>query len=245
MTSLGELDPLAFEPRISYYMLQEDKQKALNKKALLHRLIYISKISADVENKILIGKYYEDLFDKLQRKHHSESASGILLVYPDHVVHVLETSIDVISDVIRRMRTNSTEPLATTMLGATKILTINHDIQSRLFQQWNCRILNLARSIGTAESVVPVEEVVVESISLLLNLGMFLLKSPKSNSPERFQELAGPLLIHHDHISVIMRSDVVLSPDQYLEIFDRPLDVVLDGETMWPLDLDIQSSITQ
>ena len=55
--------------------------------------------------------------------------------------------------------------------------------------------------------------------------------------------MAGDLLIHSNHLVLIMMSNSLLTPGQYLKMFDCPLDVILDSELMWPVDQNISNIV--
>ncbi|XP_069785668.1 testis-expressed protein 47 isoform X1 [Narcine bancroftii] len=59
-------------------------------RSLLHRLVLVSKISPDLVDTRELGGYYETLFQKLQRCHQGDMITGLLMVYPNYVVHVIE-----------------------------------------------------------------------------------------------------------------------------------------------------------
>lgn len=52
-----------------------------------------------------LAVYYEKLFKACQSKYQSEGPTGILLVYPQHSVHIMEAPWDIIVDVVANLAT--------------------------------------------------------------------------------------------------------------------------------------------
>nr|CAB3227183.1 uncharacterized protein C7orf62-like [Phallusia mammillata] len=238
MTSIqdNEPDSTVYETRVSYFMLLEEKQRALNKKALLHRLVYISRVSANVLDKRELGTFYEELFKALQNKHQAEGVTGILLIYPGYVVHMVESSIDIIYGILKDL--NEATSGGNGLLHDTKILTISHDVPTRLYQQWSYRVLNITSSREEYEGSEGVDELVVEVVTSLLKLGVYILKTPKlnvKNAMDTLHETVPELLIPQDQIGYLLKRTELDSPAEFLKTFDQPVDTVLQGELVWPI----------
>lgn len=247
MASVNENEPdsTVYESRVSYLMLLEGKQTALKKKALLHRLFCISKLTSSETDKAEISNYYENFFKQVQENHQAEAISGIMLIYPNHVVHLVEAAENVIFDIIRDL--DETQPGSNPHLTGSKILTINHDIPTRLYQLWSCRVLNISSAgVSEYEGKEGVNELVIEAVTSLLKLGMFILKSPKlnvKNALENLHDTVPELLIPQDQLAFMLKSSDLDSPKQYLKTFDTPCASVLDNELVWPLANDITVNI--
>uniref|UniRef100_H2YYH2 BLUF domain-containing protein n=1 Tax=Ciona savignyi TaxID=51511 RepID=H2YYH2_CIOSA len=236
----NEPDSTVYETRVSYFMLLEEKQRALNKKALLHRLVYIAKLSPHLLDKRDLGTYYEELFKELQTKHQAEGVSGILLIYPGYAVHFIESSSDAIYSILRDIHRMVSE--GNTLFTDPKILTMSHDAPTRLYQAWSYRILNITSGREEYEGKEGVDELVVEAVSSLLKLGMFILKSPKlnvSSAMDTLHETVPELLIPQDQLAFLVKRPELESPTSYLKLFDHPVDMALDNELVWPLSENI------
>lgn len=68
---------------------------------------------------------------------HAESSSGILLLYPNHVTIVLESSYDVIVETLRTINSDPTTEDDVSLFGLCRIVTIFHDIGSRFYKYFN------------------------------------------------------------------------------------------------------------
>nr|XP_002128703.1 testis-expressed protein 47-like [Ciona intestinalis] len=236
----NEPDSTVYESRVSYFMLLEEKQRALNKKALLHRLVYIAKLSPELLDKRDLGYYYEELFKELQNTHQAEGVSGILLIYPGYAVHFIESSSDMIYSILRDM--DKLVSQGNTLITDPKILTLSHDVPTRLYQAWSYRVLNITSGREEYEGKEGVDELVVEAVTSLLKLGMFILKSPKLNvtsAMDTLHETVPDLLIPQDQLAFLIKRPELDSPAAFLKLFDQPVDIALDNELMWPLEENI------
>ena len=61
--------------------------------------------------------------------HQAEGVTGILLIYPGYAVHCVESSSDVIYEILRDLCAKSSE--ASKLLLEPKILNISHDLPTR------------------------------------------------------------------------------------------------------------------
>nr|BBJ36798.1 inner-arm dynein f/I1 light chain with BLUF domain [Ciona intestinalis] len=236
----NEPDSTVYESRVSYFMLLEEKQRALNKKALLHRLVYIAKLSPELLDKRDLGYYYEELFKELQNTHQAEGVSGILLIYPGYAVHFIESSSDMIYSILRDM--DKLVSQGNTLITDPKILTLSHDVPTRLYQAWSYRVLNITSGREEYEGKEGVDELAVEAVTSLLKLGMFILKSPKLNvtsAMDTLRETVPDLLIPQDQLAFLIKRPELDSPAAFLKLFDQPVDIALDNELMWPLEENI------
>ncbi|XP_053902669.1 uncharacterized protein LOC128847294 isoform X6 [Malaclemys terrapin pileata] len=99
-----EVEEFAFQARLSVYGLAQEQQKAIRKKSLLHRLVFLAKISPELADKRDLAGYWHHLFLSLQRYYQGEGVTGLLLLYPTYVVHTLEASSEVLYSILRDLR---------------------------------------------------------------------------------------------------------------------------------------------
>jgi len=237
--SILDKNKSVIESRMSFYMLQEEKQKQLSKNTLVHRMITVCKKSRSVRDDKEFENYFESIFDRLQRKDHAEISTGNLLIYPDHVIIILESSIEVVTEVIRSIRSEAMTG-ETELFTHTKVVNVDHDVEPRLFKGWKYRYLNVPRHVGEAPIGVEQEEIATEIISAILQIAFLLLKQPRLASAEEFEDACSELLPPSGNLEAMMVSDSLMSADQYLELYARPIDYVLDAEKLWPIDQDVR-----
>ncbi|XP_062977593.1 testis-expressed protein 47-like [Elgaria multicarinata webbii] len=207
-------------------------------KSLIHRLIFLAKISPDLADKRDLAEYWEQLFVSLQRYYYQgEGITGLLLLYPTYIVHILESSSDVLYSVLRDLR--DMEQQERVLVLDAKILIMSHNLPIRLFQQWNYKVLNMPeRHLGYDTSHQEAAEALIsECLTALLKLGKHLLKYPKSpkNLPDTILEKVPELIVPQDTICHLLECQELLSPAQYLNLFDSPVNILMDSENMWPL----------
>ncbi|MBN3287335.1 TEX47 protein, partial [Polyodon spathula] len=121
---------------------------------------------------------------------------------------------------------------------------MSHDIPMRMFQVWSYRSLNniTLTSQEATEQKQPVENLVPECLPLLYKLCvhclnyLFILfltinigtKGVGDNFQEQF------LVIEEDNILYLCISNVLHSPEQFLQTYSRPFSVIMDSEIVWP-----------
>ncbi|XP_077183644.1 testis-expressed protein 47-like isoform X4 [Paroedura picta] len=207
-------------------------------KSLLHRLIFLAKVSPHLADKRDLAEHWEQLFVSLQRHYYQEEGvTGLLLIYPAYIVHILESSTDMLYSVLRDLR--DIEQQQRLLVLDAKILVMSHNLPSRLFQQWNYKVLNMPERHLSYDSVheEPVEAVIQECLAMLLKLGKHLLKYPKSpqNLPDTILAKVPELIIPQDTICHLLELKELLTPAQYLRYYDSPVDILMDSEVVWPL----------
>nr|XP_002733272.1 PREDICTED: uncharacterized protein C7orf62-like isoform X1 [Saccoglossus kowalevskii] len=232
-----DADAIFDSARLNLLDVIEDRNRALNKKALLHRLVYIAKLGQELNDKRDVGSYYEKQFKYWQNQYQGEGVTGILLVYPSHYVHLIESSQEVLLALIRDLK--QIEDKGEGMITQSKVLVYSGNVPTRLFNHWNSRVLNLPASrLELYETNESVENLVPECLTQLLKLGAFLAKQPKislKNVLDSLHDKVPELLIPQDLIGYLLQSLQLASPAEYLTKYDVPFDTVLDNELVWPL----------
>lgn len=233
----GEEDSVYDTGRLSLFDLILERTRAQNKKQLVHRLVYVSKIRQDVNDRKDIGAHYERLFKELQTQVHGEAVTGLLLIYPVHIIHVVETSYNMLLKVIEDLEED--EQSISGMLLNTKILVCTGDLNNRLFGQWSFRTLNLAVSrMQEFTTNEPIDVVVTEALTLVIKLAEYLAKLPKislTNTMDQLPEKVPDLLVRQDLIEYILNSQELNTPTLYLKRYTTPVDIVLESEMAWPM----------
>ncbi|XP_038633982.1 testis-expressed protein 47-like isoform X1 [Scyliorhinus canicula] len=232
-----ETGDMTYEARVSLLMLLQAKQREKRKKSLLHRLIFLARVTPELVNKRDPGGYYENFLQKLQRCH-QEGITGLLLLYPNYVIHVLESSSDVLYSVIQDLR-DMQQQQEKTLLLEPKILVVSHNIPSRLFQNWEYALLNItAKRLDDTLKGEPIEKIISECLTVLLKLGAHIQKAYK----ELPNKQANPVLDHvpelivpQDLIQRLLKSKELLTPAQFLCIYNASLSIILDSELVWPM----------
>ncbi|XP_044183154.1 testis-expressed protein 47-like [Acropora muricata] len=223
--------------RLSLFDLIVERSRAQNKKQLVHRLVYISKIRQDVSDRREVGAHYERLFKDLQAQVHGEPVTGLLMIYPHHMIHVVETSYNMLVKVMKDLEED--EQSISGMLLNTRILVCTGDVNNRLFGQWSFRNLNLAVSrMEEFNSSEAVEVVATEALTLIIKLAEHLSKLPKislANTMDHLNERVPDLLVRQDLMEYILNSQGLNTPSTYLYRYTTPVEIVLESELTWPM----------
>ncbi|XP_053310128.1 testis-expressed protein 47-like [Spea bombifrons] len=221
----------------SFFQQLLNKRMVLNArddtKSLLHRLIFVSKISSELADKRDLGEYWEKTF---QGYNQGDYVSGLLLLYPSYTIHVLESSSDVLYCVLRELRNMKKQGNRALVLDP-RIVVMSHDIPSRLFSQWSYKVLHVpAQHLGDKYANETVDDIISECLTKILKIGKHLTKYPKGskNIPDSAFEKVPDLIIPQASISFLLHCKDLLTPDQFLETYDSPLNILMDSDRVWP-----------
>ncbi|XP_031750624.1 testis-expressed protein 47 isoform X2 [Xenopus tropicalis] len=197
-------------------------------KCLLHRLIFVSKLSADLADKRGLGDYWEGQF---QRYSQGEAVTGLLLLYPSYTIHVLESSSEVLYCVLHELARMKKQGGRALVLDP-KILVMSHNIPNRLFNQWCYKVLNVpGQHLADKYNESSTDGIVTECLTKLLQIGKHLTKYPKGskNIPDSVFEKVPELIIPQGSIHHLLNCKELPTPDQFLQSYDSPLNVLLDS----------------
>ncbi|XP_014671076.1 PREDICTED: uncharacterized protein C7orf62-like isoform X2 [Priapulus caudatus] len=206
---------------------------------MLHRLVYLAKFRSPKTGRDELGPYYEK---QLRAAHASnglqgEHITGLLLIYQNHVVHIMEGSSEMLMQMIRGLDGQTSN--MTGLFIETKVLIVSHDIPSRLYETWQYRVLTMTLArLEEYKTHETIETTVIESLTTLLKLGSHIAKQPKVHRKavlDSLQEKVPELLLQQDVIVYLLQSKELCTPSQYLEAYDSPLNVVLDADLTWPI----------
>jgi len=235
----GEREDSLLEPqRTSLLDIIEDRNRTLNKKTLLHRAVFISKIYH--QNFQDIGQYYEKLFRDLQNQYQAEGVTGLLLLFPKHCIHVVESSQELILDVVRDLVAQSND--ASTHMEKSKLLIVSHNIPHRLYQHWSHRVIDIeAPRMDAYEPSEDPERLVSDMLTQLLKLGTHLARQPKvssKNALDSLHESKPELMPPQDVVAYLVEAEslgCVQEPEDYVRLYDQPFDLSLASEFVWPM----------
>uniref|UniRef100_A0A4W3JWC5 Uncharacterized protein n=1 Tax=Callorhinchus milii TaxID=7868 RepID=A0A4W3JWC5_CALMI len=123
------------------------------------------------------------------------------------------------------------------LLLESKILVISHNIPSRLFQQWEYHQVPTitTQRLDDALQKEPTEKVISECLSLLLRLVSNHLSQCVGNVPEGLDGLLEDipeLIVPLDVIDRLLKCNELLTPAQFLEMYDSPLNIIMDSGTL-------------
>ncbi|XP_053270298.1 testis-expressed protein 47 [Pleuronectes platessa] len=193
-------------------------------KMVLQRLVLIGQLPHDVADRTELGDHYSRLHFLLSKQHMWDQMTGLLLVYPTFVLHVIESSRDVLLAVLKDLRDLQLQTDGC-LMEAAKVVSIAHVPHSRTFHQWSYKVLDAADvdplSEGFEEDEDTTETLVSSLLSALHKLAEHL-ERPKKTVPGSVQ-----LLVSQELPGKLLSRDQLLSPEEQLQMFDSPVNISL------------------
>ncbi|XP_069503459.1 testis-expressed protein 47 [Ambystoma mexicanum] len=216
----------------------EERRRGQQRKFIIHRLFYIAEKSQERIDFREITGYHERLFQTIIKSHLGEAISGLLLIYPNCIVHMLESSIDILYCVLQDLAELQNQG-ANQLLKNPKVLLISHNIQGRLFPQWYFRLINLpVMYFEDFGQDLNLETMLIDFLTMLLKLGAFFSKTAKIGSKgpgENLHDVAPQLLIREAIIMHLCASKAWLTPEQFLEHYTKPIQISMASDYIWPI----------
>ncbi|XP_059386290.1 testis-expressed protein 47 isoform X3 [Carassius carassius] len=209
-------------------------------KFLLHRLTVIGRLSCGAADRRAVLDHYGKLILSLQRIRAGEDVTGLLLLYPQHVLLVIECSTEALLSILqdlRHMEENSGPILE------PRILLVSHDLPRRLFQLWSHKLLDESDSQGTlvSDEQSP-ERLVGDTLHQILRLGRLLLNKTQQITGSEVipDEVLKDAVPPQAAVTRLLQMEALLSPARYISTYHTPLHLRLDSESVWPAGEHLQ-----
>ncbi|XP_005375256.1 PREDICTED: uncharacterized protein C7orf62-like [Chinchilla lanigera] len=223
-------------PRSNYLHLLEEKQRLQLKKFLLHRMFLVASIQANMEKKE-IAEYYDQVFQSVLKHHLGEVVTGILLIYPNSVLHILESSsgtlYHVLLDYVTRERSRTEF-----WIQKMKIIVISHHIPARLFMQWYVSVVKVpVLYLDDVTQSQSLEEVITDFFIQTHKLALYVFKTVKVGGKgpgDNLHQVAPDLLPQEQIIKYLCKSEEFMDPATFINMYNKPLHVTSDSEVVWP-----------
>ncbi|XP_030630703.1 testis-expressed protein 47 [Chanos chanos] len=201
-------------------------------KFLLHRLIVISHLPHRPSDKSELGDHYQKMNQSLQRCYPGDGITGLLLIYPTCLLHLMECSTEVLVSILQDLGDTQGNPHCA-LIQEPRVLLVSHDIPNRLFPEWNYRLLTMsAHTLSEEPHTDNTEKLASDTLALLLKLGKCLLEASKGSteSPLSVLDEMPELIVPQDVVSQLVAREDLMTPQQYLQSYYMPLDVLMDSE---------------
>ncbi|KFO21191.1 hypothetical protein H920_17426 [Fukomys damarensis] len=222
-------------PRGDYLHILEEKQKLKLNKFLLHRLFLVANIQPNMEKKE-VAEYYDQAFQSILKHHPEEAVTGLLLIYPTSMLHIIESSDgtlqQVLSDYLGHERK---EPEF--WIQKMKIIVISHNIPTRLFMQWHVSVVRVPtvylEDMTQSQSL---QEVITGFLTWMHKLALHLktLKVGAKGLDDNLHLAAPHLLPAEQILKYLGNAEELMDPATFLSTYNKPIDIVLDSEVVWP-----------
>ncbi|XP_036086211.1 testis-expressed protein 47 [Rousettus aegyptiacus] len=223
-------------PRNNYLHFREEKLRLQLKKFLLHRMFLVAKITANIEKKD-ITEYYEQAFQSISNDHLGEAVTGLLLIYPTSILHILESSSGTLYRILLNYLDHENNEKEFFIQGM-KIIVMSHNIPTRIFMQWYVSVIKVpVMYLDDVTQSQSLEEVVTEFLTQTHKLALYIFKTVKVGTKgpgDNLHQLVPELLLPEQIIKYLCKSEEFLNPETFLNMFNKPIHITLDSEVVWP-----------
>ncbi|XP_060884340.1 testis-expressed protein 47 isoform X2 [Labrus mixtus] len=213
-------------------LMAQSKDAEEDVKIVLQRLIVIARLPDHLADETEIGAHYERLNFQLSKQYILDHMTGLLLIYPSCVLHVIESSREVLLSVLKDLK-EMQQQQEWTLLEDPKVVFMDNRPESRLFQQWSYKVLSADQALRDTEAKRLDEEeestetVVCTVLSALQKLGEHMDTSKKAG-PGSVLDETPELIISQKVLDKLLTRDELLTPKQYLQMYDLPLHINMD-----------------
>jgi len=222
--------------RVSLLDIAVQRAAELQRKTMIHRLITVGRLKDDQESRPEFGEQLQAIVKSYsERGQELDTITGLLLIYPNFFVHILEARDRVIEDVLCSMATWVVDE---DLVTATKVVLCTRHIPERLFTGWNFRLLSVA-DIRADESLakMDIKAMMQQVLTKMCGLSYEFTKLPKRLKSSELDQLTvkyQQFLLSQDMISSLLASKDLLTSEEFLTRYSSPLHETLEGEVVWP-----------
>ncbi|XP_037319486.1 testis-expressed protein 47 isoform X2 [Pungitius pungitius] len=220
-----EEDPVCLKLHVIEVIDSLLNSKIKSTSLVLQRLIVIARLSPHLADRTELGAHHEELHSRLGTQYMLDQMTGLLLIYPSCLLHVIESSRDVLVSVLRDLTDMQQQPDGA-LVEASKVVFMEHNPQSRMFKQWSYEVLD-----GDQGKRLEEEE---STEALVLSLLSALQKLPaRLPAPEADPGSVGPGTpepsVSQTLLTKLLARDELLTPQQHLQMFNSPLNISTDA----------------
>ncbi|XP_072312981.1 testis-expressed protein 47 [Eucyclogobius newberryi] len=196
----------------------------IREKILLQRLFLTAQLPNGLGDRTELAAHYEKLSLQLSKRFPWDNVTGLLLLYPSCLIHVIESSKDVfvtiLEDLIELQQTSDC-----VSIEASKIVFMAHSPHSRQFQQYKILHADVGPARGTKELVKePTETLVLQVLSSVNTIAKQLEQAKRTEGGSALKDLGmSPDVL----ISLTTRADLQ-TPQEYLKLYNSPLHFSMD-----------------
>lgn len=226
----GEYGPQSRENLLDVVL--EKIQKA-GKSAIFSRVVYVARFSRREQNLDGLKEFHKRIIDK----HDSgNEVSGMMLVYPACMVHMLEART---STLMAILKDTVAAPQGDSKIAEARVVSSTEDISARCYTAWYCSFINTASAVDVMD---PCDTTTIVKTASEVNA--FLRKVGQSLTGQSEPEVRRRLTSLESYVDGTPAPEVLLSltpaedaptMEEYLDIFNGPVNVDLDSESVWPM----------
>jgi len=216
----------------------EARLKKQGKTALgiISRLVYVAKLTGRESSCTGVQEFAEKILKEPQLGTGGTAHTGILMVYPTCCIHVLEART---STIMRLLRAIQKAAPTESYLRQIAVISCTEDIPFRAYNKWYATFVD---TLSKVEHVDGLDSTQCVSAASTINLSMIAMGKMLCSVPEA--ELASSLkslqsfytdLPTPENILAMASTEDCPTLDEFLEIFDEPVNVDLESEKVWPM----------
>ncbi|XP_077959094.1 testis-expressed protein 47 isoform X1 [Gasterosteus aculeatus] len=205
----------------------------MSERIVVQRMIVIARLRPDLADRTELGAHHKKLNFQLSKRYTLDNTTGLLLIYPSCLLHVIESSRDVLVSVLRDLTDMQQQPDGA-LVEASKVVFMAHNLQSRMFHQWSYKVLDADQG-NRLEEEESTEALVCSLLSALQKLSEHLPASPKPEAVPGSAVGGTPEpSVPQAVLMKLLTRDELLTPQQHLQMFNSPLNISMDAECVWP-----------
>ncbi|XP_029691738.1 testis-expressed protein 47 isoform X1 [Takifugu rubripes] len=183
---------------------------------VLQQLIIISRLLCQPAVRAELGAHFEKVHFQLSKEFELDHMTGQLLIYPSCVLHIVESSREVLLCVLKDLKKLQQHPNRA-MVEESKVLFLLHNPHGRLFQQWSYKVIAAGQKVPGLEEEENTESLVCMVLSALQEL------ETSKRVPESWE-----FIISQDLVLKLLGQDDLLSLEDHLHLYDSPLNIRMD-----------------
>jgi len=160
------------------------------------------------------------------------SITGLLLLLPDGWVQTIEGPQEEVPGFVRSLRD-------CTHLAASRVLSAQEDVRSRYFPHWSSAEASVQRSNYAEIEADGVPALLADTVIAMLKIGKKITSdgaSPKAAKDlvSRWESNFTDCMPSNERLAQLFELEGLPTLIDFLDIFDSHVDVVMEGETIWP-----------
>mmetsp|Transcript_3901 Transcript_3901/g.8374 ORF Transcript_3901/g.8374 Transcript_3901/m.8374 type:complete len:240 (+) Transcript_3901:151-870(+) len=238
MTESGPQSEYEATARESLLDVVLEKLHKAGKTTIYSRFTYVAKFNRREQNIDALKAFYQKIIDKYDQ---SGEVTGLLLAYPACMVHMLEARTSTLMSILREVHAASPSD---SRIQEARVVSSTEDIPSRCFNAWYCAFVNTASSTDTMDAAD--SSTIVKSAS---ELTAFMRKAGPGLVGHSDAELRRRLSSFDSYFEDVPAPELLLSLtpaedapslEEFLDIFDAPINVDLDSESVWPMPMGLK-----
>ncbi|TNN03336.1 hypothetical protein fugu_000365 [Takifugu bimaculatus] len=183
---------------------------------VLQQLIIVSRLLCQPAVRSELGAHFEKVHFQLSKEFELDHMTGQLLIYPSCVLHIVESSREVLLCVLKDLKKLQQHPNRA-MVEESKVLFLLHNPHGRLFQQWSYKVIAAGQKVPGLEEEENTESLVCMVLSALQEL------ETSKRVPESWE-----FIISQDLVLKLLGQDDLLSLEDHLHLYDSPLNIRMD-----------------